>query len=300
VTLPRRARDAIFIGGLLALPVLMLRASARAPTELNAVDRTVLRASAPLQHGLTSVVEAVGTLWRRYLYLVDVKRDNDRLTDENARLRSELSRLRVEAARGDKLERLLGLRSEVPSETVAARVVGVGTSPLFRVVNVRLDRGDAEVKPGMPVLVPEGVVGRVGRVFGRYCDVVLAVDPKSAVDVLLPRTGGRGMLKGLPGDNGYRARIDYLLREEEVREGDEVVTSGVGGVFPRGLPVGKVSRVVRRDFGLYQDAEVAPAVDFTRLDEVLVVLAPPPPPDPDAMPGSHRASEPHRGIGVPR
>jgi rod shape-determining protein MreC len=306
VSFPRRARDLLIVAALLGLSLFLLQRSTHGPGgssgthDLSFVERGLLRLSAPLQHGATSAGDALGRVWSRYIYLVDVKKDNERLAADNARLRSELERAKLELVRGQRLERLLGLRQEVPSETAAARVIGVESSPFFRVVRVRLDRGSDEMKPGMPVLVPEGVVGRVGRVFGRYSDVVLAVDPKSSIDVVLPRTGGRGVLKGVSGENGYRARIEYLLRSEEVKEGDEVVTSGVGGVFPRGVAVGKIAKVVRRDFGLYQEAEVTPSVDFSRLDEVLVVLAPPPPPDPDAGGKEKKPSEPHRGLGVPR
>jgi rod shape-determining protein MreC len=104
--------------------------------------------------------------------------------------------------------------------------------------------------------------------------VLLAVDPKSSIDVVVPRTSGRGILKGIAGDTRYRMRIDYLLRADEVKEGDEVVTSGLGG-WPRGLPVGRVAKVTRLDYGLYQEAEVAPVVEFGKLSDVLVVVEPP-------------------------
>jgi rod shape-determining protein MreC len=93
--------------------------------------------------------------------------------------------------------------------------------------------------------------------------------------VVVPRTGGRGVLRGIVGSNRYRTRIDYLLRKDEIAENDVVVTSGLGG-FPRNLPVGKVVKVQKQGYGLYQDAEVEPAVEFGKLAEVLVVLAPPP------------------------
>ena len=295
----RRTRPLLIVGVVLTLSLLLLRAYSRAPTELNVLDRAVLRVSAPLQHGLTWALRGVAHVWSRYVYLVDLQRENQRLVGDNARLRAELGQAQREAAQAERLEEQLGLRAEIPSETVAARVIGVETSSLFRVARIRLDRGESEVRPGMPVLTHDGVVGRVGRVFGPYCDVLLAVDPKSSIDVVLTRTSGRGVLKGMAGGNGYRARIEYLLRSDEVREGDEVVTSGVGGVFPRGLSVGKVSQVTRPSSGLYQEAQVAPSVDFSRIEEVLVVLAPPPPPDPDAQPG-RRTPDPIYGLGAPR
>lgn len=275
--LPRRARELVIVAILLALPLLFLRAHVRSPSELNGLDRVILRISAPLEAGLTAVGRGIGGAWHRYVALWHVQDENARLKQENARLKSELSQSTLAAARSGELERLLGLKKSLGgAPTVSARVVGARVSSAFRVVRIRLDRGELEVKPGMPVVAAGGVVGRIERVFGPYSDVLLASDPKSAIDVVVARTGSRGIVKGLPGSTRYRSRIDYLLRKDQVAIGDQVVTSGLGG-FPRDLPVGRVVEVTRRDFGLYQDAEVEPAVDLGKLDDVLVVLAEAPP-----------------------
>ena len=296
MTVQRRLREVALTVLLLSAAALVLRASTRKPYELNWLDRAVLRVSVPVQDAITTVLRGAGRGWYSYVSLVDVQRNNLRLAEDNRRLLGELARTRQQGERVARLEQLLQLRAEVPSETVAARVIGVDSSPHFRVIRVRLDRGAGEVKPGMVVLVPEGVVGRISRVFGPYCDVLLAVDPDSAIDVRVPRTGARGVLKGKSGDNMYRTHIPEMPRGEEAQVGDAVVTSGIGG-FPRELPVGKIMKVVRPDSGLWQEVEVTPAVDFARLSEVLVVLAPPPPPDPE---GPHKTPEPKRGLMAPR
>lgn len=272
MTLTRRARELVIVATLLALPVLFLRANLTASDHLNWMDRAILRVSAPLQSGLTALVGGIGTVWQRYVALVHVKADNARLADENQRLRAELAAAKIDAARAGELQRLLGLRASLQFDTLAAHVVAVETSAFFRVVRVKLDRGGEEIKPGMAVLASAGVVGRVQRVFGNYCDVLLATDPKSSIDVVVARTGGRGVLKGIAGSDRYRTRIEYLERKDEAADGDLVVTSGLGGNFPRDLPVGKVTRVDKRGFGLYQEAEVQPTVDFGKLHDVLIVV----------------------------
>src|SRR5579883_657936 len=292
----RRTRELVLVGVLLALAVLVFRANSRKPAQLSALDRVVLRASAPIQGALAGAVSGAAGAFRGYVYLVDVRRDNARLLDENRRLQLELARTRLADERATRLEELLHLRAELPSETVAARVIGVETSAHFRVIRVRLDRGAGEVKPGMVVLSPEGVVGRISRVFGVFCDVQLAVDPESAIDVMVVRSGARGVLKGKSGDDLFRAHIPEMVRGEDVREGDEIVTSGIGG-FPPELPVGRVAKVAKPDAGLWQQVLVAPAVDFARLSEVLVLLAPPPPPDEG---GARHGPEPSRGLRPPR
>jgi rod shape-determining protein MreC len=277
MTFTRRARELVIVAILLALPVLFLRASLRAPEKLSSVDRAVMRVSAPMQGALVSAALGVTSAWRRYVALWGVSDENRRLREENARLRSELARLQHESDHGRELEALLKLKKSAVGETMGARVIAAQTSAFFKVIRLRLDRGELEVKPGMAVLASAGVVGRVERVFGPYCDVVLASDPKSAIDVVVPRTGGRGVARGKASDSNYRARLDYLLRNDDVKVGDEVVTSGLGG-FPRNLPVGKIVAVQKRDFGLYQDAEIDPAVEFSKLSEVLIVVAPELPP----------------------
>jgi rod shape-determining protein MreC len=272
VTLTRRARELVIVATLLAVPVLFLRANLAASDHLNVVDRAILRVSAPLQAGLTGLVGGIGNGWTKYIALVHVKQDNARLSDENARLRAELVAAKNAAARESELEKLLALRASLQFDTIAARVVAVETSAFFRVVRVKLDRGGDDVKPGMAVVASAGVVGRVQRVFGGWCDVLLAADPKSSIDVVVARTGGRGVVKGIAGSDRYRTRIEYLERKDEAAEGDVVVTSGLGGFFPRDLPVGKIVKVDRRGFGLYQDAEVQPVVDFGKLRDVLVVV----------------------------
>jgi rod shape-determining protein MreC len=265
----------VLVAVLLAFAVLLLRANLKEPERLSALDRGLLRVSAPVESGLVSGVRGAGRLWSRYVALWRVSDENRVLREENARLQAELVQASQEAAHAGELEGLLKLRAQVKAETLAARVIGAELSPFFRVVRLKLDRGDLEVRPGMPVLASSGVVGRVERAFGRYCDVLLAADPKSAIDVVVPRSGARGVLKGAPGQGRYRAHIEYLARTDEVAVGDAVVTSGLGG-FPRNLPVGKVAEVTRKDFGLYQDVDVEPTVDFGKLSEVLVLLAPAP------------------------
>jgi rod shape-determining protein MreC len=289
----RRVREAALIAALLVLPLLFLRANVGSPSELNPLDKVVLRLSAPIQATATAVARKVDDVWRGYLYLVDMRRDNERLHRENAKLRAEVLQSRYLTERTARFERLLDLRTELPSETLAARVIARETSPYFRVVRIRLDRGSEQLRPGMPVIAPEGVVGRVERFYGSYSDVLLAVDPKSSIDVRVEPSGARGIAKGLGAGDSYGCTLQYLSRNEPVRPGDRVVTSGQGGMFPRNLEVGRVSRVTGEGFGLFQRAEVTPSVDFARLDEVLVVLAPPPTPDPE---GARRPHEPARGL----
>jgi rod shape-determining protein MreC len=290
----KRLREGAVVAVMLILALVALRISARNPGELSTLDRGILGVVAPAQAALSTVARAIAGVAGRYAELTHVRSQNERLRSENVRLRAELMETKRVAAESGRYQRLLGLKDTTPAETLAARVISIDASPYFRVARVEIDRGENLVRRGMPVLTPEGVVGRINRVAGQTSDILLAVDSRSSIDVSIPRTGGRGVLRGKAGENGYRCAIEYLMRGEQAREGDLVVTSGLGGSFPRDLAVGKVTRVVPNPSGLYQEVEVTPDVDFARLSEVLVVVAPPPTPDPDASTPPSR-----RGLPLP-
>ena len=137
----------------------------------------------------------------------------------------------------------------------------------------RDDTAAPGIKPNMPVLSLEGVVGTVLRVAGESVQVQLAVDSGFGVDVVVERTGARGFVRGA-GDNArYVVRVEYVQSSDSINVGDVLVTSGFGCRFPKGLPVARVTKVVKRDFGIYQSVEAEPVVDFSRLTEVLIVMS---------------------------
>lgn len=268
----QRYRDAILSVLLLSIPFFFLRTTTRDPGRYDDLDRLVVRLIAPVQARATWLARGAADLWGDYLYLVHVSRDNDQLRAENARLRADAARHRAEFEENRRLRRLLQLRVETPGEVFAAEVVARDTSPFFRVTRLAIASTDrARLHAGMPVITYDGLVGQVSRTFGDYADVLLSVDARSAVDVMVERSGARGIIHGTGERDRYSARIEYLQRTDDVRVGDAVVTSGLGCRFPAGLLVGRITAVTRREFGLYQEAEVTPMVDFSRLSEVLVV-----------------------------
>jgi len=314
MTLRRRLVDWSLTGILIVLPALVLRASLARGTP-SALDQALLRITAPLETGVSWVVEGIGGTWSRYVALVDIEAENRELRDDNERLRKQLAAMTCRAYDVAALEDLAVVKKRTPADTLGARVIGAPLSPQFRVARLRIDRGTREVAPGMPVLTSAGPVGRVDKAYGDYADVVLISDPSSRIDVVIrdpaqpaadgpggaasaaSATSRRGLLVGLGRADSYACKIEWLERrtgaaESRVKVGDEVVTSGLGASFPAGLVVGKVSKIIGDD-GMFQSVEVAPTVDVSQVRAVLVLLAPPPPPDPDAK--SRRRSEPAFG-----
>jgi rod shape-determining protein MreC len=249
-----------------------------------------LRVSSPLQSAASWAIEGVGGLWNRYVWLVDVEEENGELRTENRTLREELAKAKRRATDSEVLEELAGLRQRTPADTIGGRVIAVSTNPFFRVSRIRIDRGKDEVDTGMPVINQDGLVGRIGRVYGQYADVLLTTDPMSSIDVKVQRTGSQGLLRGLGHEGSYACEIEMLERgKEPVQIGDLIVTSGLGDFFPAGIEIGHVSRVTTKDYGMFQEVEVTPIPDFSNLINVIVLLAPPPSPDPEA--GKQRTSE---------
>jgi rod shape-determining protein MreC len=271
----RRYRDALVVAFLLAVPFFFLRASIRDPRELNALDRGLMRISAPVQYVSSLLAREVSNLWGNYVYLVEVKADHQRLVYENARLLDRVRRLEQEEVENRRLKRLLGLKESIRGDLVSAEVVGKDLTEFFRVASLVVDKSGHEVRPNMPVVAQDGVVGKVQRVSGDRVDVLLAVDSGSGIDVVDELTGARGFVRGTGDPTRYSCHVELVQRADEVNVGDLLVTSGVGRAFPRGVPVARVSKVVKRDFGMYQSVEATPTVDFSRLEEVLIITSPP-------------------------
>lgn len=292
--LKRRILDYGLSAVLLAIPALILHANLKNPDKLNRFDQAILRVSSPLQRAASWLIEGVGGVWTGYVVLVDVEDENEELRAENRRLREELVKVKRRAADAEVLEELAGLRRRTPADTIGGRVIAASSNPYFRVSRIRIDRGKGEIEPGMPVINEHGLVGRVGRVYGSYSDVLLTTDPSSSIAVKVQRTGSQGSLRGLGREDSYACEIEMLERgREPVQEGDLIVTSGLGE-FPAGIEVGHVRKVTTKDYDMFQEVEIKPVVDFSNLEYVIVLLAPPPSPDPGG--GKPRRSE--RAFGV--
>jgi rod shape-determining protein MreC len=283
----RRILNAAIVMALVAVPFFVLRANVRGASSTSSADRAILTVTAPLQYAAGVLARGLSNLWGDYAWLVDVKENNEKLAYENARLKDRVRRLEQAETDSRRLRKLLGLRDSLPGDMVSAQVIAKDLNPFFRVATVAIDRAGHDLRPNMPVVAHDGVVGKVQRVAGDRVDVLLAVDSRSGIDVLDATTGARGFALGLNDDKRYACKIEYVQHDDEVNVGDLLVTSGVGRAFPKGIPVARVSKVVRREYGVYQEVEAEPAVDFSRLEEVLVLVSPP---------GDDLAAPPARGV----
>jgi rod shape-determining protein MreC len=250
------------------IPVIAIDTSTRAPRQYRFYDRVIVAITTPIQVAISWSLDKVVSGFQNYIYLWNTRRQNTDLLEENRKLLSTIANLQETQQENLRLRKLLQFQEKFKLNTVVARVVGKDVSSEFRAI--RINRGEnAGIKKNMAVLNSEGVVGRVLRVSANTADVVTILDLLSAVDSIVERSRARGVVEGKTDDT---CSLKYTLRTDDIQPGDTLVTSGLGGIFPKGVPVGTVSTVNRKQYGITQEVEVKPSVEFSRLEEVTVVI----------------------------
>lgn len=235
--------------------------------------RLVMMVVAPLLRAIHGASASLTSFWDSYIDLREVRRQNLSLKEEVSRLKQEEMLLSEAKRENERLHRLLQMRDNVAVPTVAAMVIGKDPSNWFR--SILIDKGTREgVSRDSAVLCPQGLVGRVIEVMEQTSRVQLITDPNCAVGALIQRTRVGGVVVG---EVGPYCRLKFLPRDAEVSVGDLVLTSGLGGLSPKGIPIGLVTAVQKKENALFQEAQLAPKVDLFRIEEVLVLAKPPRP-----------------------
>jgi rod shape-determining protein MreC len=238
----------------------------------NPFEKAAVEITAPFQRVFTNTVNATRSMWYRYFNLVNSHKQNLLLRDEIYSLKTENYLYKERLATYQRLDKLFQFSERAEKKTVAARVIGWDPSGLFKAVII--DKGwSSGLAVNMPVINAEGVVGRVISVSNNYSKVLLLIDQNSAVDCVTRRTRDSGIVKGLSAKTiVYEPSMDYVAKTSDIIAGDAVVTSGIGGVFPKGVPVGEVIDVKAPTDELFMEVRIKPSVDFSKLEEILVIL----------------------------
>jgi rod shape-determining protein MreC len=229
----------------------------------------ISRVTTPFQTGLTKLHQSGSAVWTTYL-------DWKQFRGENRALRAEVERLRIASLQvrdtqeeNLRLRRLLGLRDRLPLSTLAGEVIAKEWSGWIRSLIVNRGRRDGIARM-TPVIVPEGLVGRVAEVRSGAVVVQLINDPSSSVGAVVQQTRTVGVVEGEPGGG---MRFKFLARESGgLRVGDLIVTSGLGGMFPKGLPVGRITALEDHGLALFHYARISPMTDLARVEEVLLLV----------------------------
>jgi rod shape-determining protein MreC len=270
LSLLRRYRRFLIVSVLLLYPLVAFLVTGRRGRETNFVDRAVIAMTAPLQSGLNWIIDGVIGAVDHYVDLRDVQQENDALRLENMQLRAAVQALGEARAENARLKKLLAYAEKEAGPEIPARVVGV--NPVAKLLSVRISSGERQgVYRGMSVVTPDGIVGQVIRTTGGYADVALVTDPQSRVGVRVQRSRARGTAAGA---GSGPLKLENMLRTEDVENGDLIITSGTDGVYPPGLVVGRVANLEKKEHGMFHLADILPAVDTTKLEEVLVVGSP--------------------------
>jgi rod shape-determining protein MreC len=273
VDLLRRVRLLITVALLLAVAGGLVVTRSGDRTRNDTLGRLLLDAMALVMRLATDVTRTIGGVWSGITGAFQLRDQVRYLRAELRQGKRDLARLGEVELENARLRRLLAFRPEVPEDVVTGRVIGADALGLSR--SLAINRGTADgIRRGAAVLAPEGIVGQV-LLAGRHASrVLLVTDHNSGVDGIVQRTRARGIVEGAVGGG---CGLKFVKRTERLQVGDLVISSGMDGIFPKGLPIGHIVTIDKRGQGLFQYATVEPAVDFARLEEVFVVRGQPTP-----------------------
>ncbi len=254
-----------------SISIIILSVASKKAAAPSAIGRFSIAVTSPAREFVISTIRFTQDIWRHYFYLVSTEIENDRLRKELNSSISKNNQCAEVVFANTRLRNLMGFQKKMAGQMIAAEVVGKDPSPWSKTIII--DKGVSNgVQIGQPVVIPEGIAGLVIDAAQRYAKVLLLIDPNSAVDALVQKTRARGVVKG---SASGKCVFKYVLRKHNISVGDDVVSSGLDGVFPKGLRVGRVSEIVRLNAGIFQEVAVTPYADFETLEEVFIISSPP-------------------------
>ncbi|MDI3280440.1 MAG: rod shape-determining protein MreC [Bacillota bacterium] len=264
---PRKGTVIAILIFLTAISVIFVTREGARP---NPVGRAIQTALAPFQYALTQVVEGVVDTWRGVVELSSLRQENARLRRENARLRAENLLLEQFRRENEQWRRMLAFQEQAPWKTVAAQVIARDPSNWFSLLTINKGERDG-IKPRQPVITEEGLVGQVRHTGPHWATVLLILDSRSAIGGQVERTGDFVLVEGRPDVSGFLVARP-LSPGVELKEGDLLLTAGLTPLFPKGLQIGTVVSLQEGKYGLSKVGLVRPAVRFSNLEKVFVIV----------------------------
>ncbi|MFQ5911940.1 MAG: rod shape-determining protein MreC [Nitrospinota bacterium] len=265
-----RRQDLILVGALILFSLTLMTLQMRHKGLTTPIERAVVATFGPLQSWVHKPLTAFRRLTSNLASVESLRKTNHQLQGEVQRLRGVETAYQELRLRHERVRRLLQFRQQLPFKTVAASVIARDATNWSKTVT--LDVGSQwGIREDLPVLNHEGIVGHIIRVAPQQSQVLLITDVRGAVDALIQRTRAGGVFVGSSNGN-TRGYLKYVPREADVRVSDQIISSGYGGIYPKGILLGVVKSVDRSGTDLFQSIEVESAVDFSRLEEVIVVV----------------------------
>jgi rod shape-determining protein MreC len=265
----RKYKTAILIIALLVIALIMLFFNLKYGAGRGFLSKIVLETVAPVQKGVSFSIRNIKDAWLRYIFLIGIEEENKNLKKKINELQSFLILYQEGYLEAQRLKKLLSLTNDYNYHFICASVIGREQAALSK--TILIDKGTINgLKVGMPVVVPPGLIGRLVDVSWHASKVLLLIDENSNIDAIVQRTRMQGIISGA----GSRGLImKYISKTQDVQIGDVIISSGIGGVFPKGLLIGQVSHVDRLEASLFLKINVAPFVDFSKLEEALVLAS---------------------------
>ncbi|OIP89097.1 MAG: rod shape-determining protein MreC [Syntrophaceae bacterium CG2_30_49_12] len=264
---PKKYQLIIIVFTLIIVLLSLTFHSVKRSSETGIFKKLVLEIAAPLMDVINTSFEELTKGWKRYIFLVGLEEENRQLKKKNILLTGQLIQYQEGYLEGIRLQKLLKLKENLNYSTITAMVVGRNKLSGFQ--TILINKGTAHnLRIGLPVAADQGVIGRITEASWHVSKILLLTDENSKIDALVQRTRTPGILHG----SGFISHLKYVPKTDDVRVGDAVISSGMGGVFPKGLLLGFVKSVDKRDAALFQKVEVTPSVDVARIEEVLVFL----------------------------
>lgn len=265
---PKKYRSVMIACLLVVISLILLSYSIRQPSKVGFFRSLVLEAAAPLANIITVSFEGLKESWHRYIFLVGLEEENRRLKKGNALLTQETIKYREGYLEGIRLQKLLALKERVNYPTITARVIARDQTSIIK--TILINKGTSHgLRVDLPVLSDQGLVGRIVEASSHVSKILLLIDESSNIDALVQETRIQGILQGA---GSLGCSLKYVSKTETVNVGNIVISSGLSGLFPKGLLLGSVKSVDKTDSGLFQKVDVAPFVDFARLEEVMVIV----------------------------
>ncbi|MGP8153779.1 MAG: rod shape-determining protein MreC [Smithella sp.] len=263
----RKYKTSIFIAALLIVALIMISYNLKYGTDKSFLRKIVLEAVAPVQKVLSFSITSVKDNWSRYIFLVGIEEENKNLKKKIEELKAVLISYRESYQEAQRLRKLLSLSNAYNYQFISARVIDREQAALSRTILINKGSSDG-LKAGMPVVAPPGLIGRLVDVSWNVSRVLLLIDENSNIDVIVQRNRTQGIISGA----GSRGMIlKYISKTQDVKEGDVIVSAGMGGVFPKGMLIGQVNHVDRQDASLFLKIIVAPFTDLSKLEEILIL-----------------------------
>ena len=254
---------------LITVNVILLSFSSKSQSTFG-LGRVGLLLVSPFQELVTRSIRFARDIWEHYFFLVSVAHENENLKKSLNQFVAKSNQWHEIDLANARLRNLLNFQKAPTNKVVAAEVIGKDPSGWFKTIIIDKGKSDG-LQKGLPVVLPTGIVGQVIEAAGHYSKVMLVIDRNSAVDALVQRSRARGIIKGESAD---QCRFEFVLRKHDVQIDDTIIASGLDGVYPKGLQIGRIADISQRNSDIFYEITVAPFVDYEKLEEVLVILPP--------------------------